>query len=120
MIFGDDDDAKMRRAERQKRIMKASKKQENRSANVYRGSRNAGSGSGWLRKNDVRSENLLIENKLTENAKSYTIKHKDLVELTQRAVLDDRLPVLQFDLGGKHYVILNEDDFLTLIGGVDN
>ncbi len=96
--------------------MKASKKQEKRSANVYRGSRNAGSGSGWLRKNDVRSEHLLIENKLTENSKSYTIKSKDLTELTQRAILDDRLPVLQFDLGGRHYVILNEDDFLTLLG----
>lgn len=118
MILGDDSDREIR-ARRQRQIMKASKKQENRSANVYRGSRNAGSGSGWLRKNDVRSEHLLIENKLTENTKSYTIKAKDLTELTQRAILDDRLPVLQFDLGGRHYVVLNEDDFLTLLGNLD-
>jgi hypothetical protein len=118
MIIGDDDESRARKAEMHRRIMKASKKQENRSANVYRGSRNAGSGSGWLRKNDVRAEHLLIENKLTTNAKSYTIKHKDLTELTQRAILDDRLPVLQFDLGGKHYIILNEDDFLTLLGNM--
>ena len=111
MIIGREDPV-----ERNRRIMKASKKQEKRSANIYRGSRNAGSGSGWLRKNDVRSEHLLIENKLTENSKSYTIKAKDLTELTQRAILDDRLPVLQFDLGGRHYVILNEDDFLTFLG----
>lgn len=119
MIIGDDESSRARKADLHKSIMKASKKQEKRSANVYRGSRNAGSGSGWLRKNDVRSESLLIENKLTNNAKSYTVKYKDLTELTHRAILDDRLPVLQFDLGGKHYVILNEDDFLTLLGNMD-
>jgi len=114
MIFGDDE-AKARRKEHQRRIMKASRKQEDRTANRYKGSRNAGSGSGWLRKNDVRSDNLLIENKLTENTKSYSIKFKELDELRQRAILDDRLPVLQFDLGGRNFVILNEDDFLAMI-----
>lgn len=73
------------------------------------------SGAGWVKKNDVRSEDLLIENKFTDNKKSYTIKNVDLVELTQRAVLEDRIPVLQFDLGGRHYVVLNENDFLCLI-----
>jgi hypothetical protein len=107
MIFG--------REEKQS-IMKASKKQEKRSAKIYKGSRNAGSGSGWLRKNDVRTHELLIENKLTNNLKSYSIKASELVDLTQRGVLEDRLPVMQFDLGGKHYVILNEADFQMLIG----
>lgn len=114
MIFGREDPKDKQRA-----IMKASKKQENRSAKIYNGSRNAGSGSGWLRKNDVRTHELLIENKLTNNEKSYSIKSKDLQELTQRAILEDRLPVLQFDLGGKHYVIINEDDFQMLIGSSD-
>lgn len=114
MIFGDDE-VKARRKEHQRRIMKASRKQEDRTASRYKGSRNAGSGSGWLRKNDVRSDNLLIENKLTENTKSYSIKFKELDELRQRAILDDRLPVLQFDLGGRNFVILNEDDFLAMI-----
>lgn len=111
MIFGRED-----RADQQREIMRASKRQENRSAKIYKGSRNAGSGSGWLRKNDVRSHELLIENKLTNNEKSYSVKSKELVELTQRAVLEDRIPVLQFDLGGRHYVVLNEADFQTLIG----
>lgn len=106
MILGGDD---------RKRIQKVSKKQEQRSANLYRGSRNPMSGAGWVKKNDVRSEDLLIENKFTDNKKSYTIKNVDLVELTQRAVLEDRIPVLQFDLGGRHYVVLNENDFLCLI-----
>jgi hypothetical protein len=100
----------------QRQIMKASKKQELRSAKAYNGSRNAGSGSGWMRKNDVRTHDMLIENKLTYNEKSYSIKSKELQELTQRAVLEDRLPVLQFDLGGRNYVILNEADFQMIIG----
>lgn len=99
-----------------KDILKASRKQEARAANTYKGSRNAGSGAGWMRKNDVRSHDFLIENKLTTNAKSYTVKFTDLRDLTTKAVLEDRTPVLQFDLGGKRYVILNEDDFLEMIG----
>lgn len=98
-----------------KDIIKASRKQEDRTASAYRGSRNSGSGSGWLRKNDVRSEHFLIENKLTTNAKSYSIKHTDLRDLCTRAVLEDRMPVLQFDLGGRRYVILTEDDFLEFL-----
>lgn len=102
--------------EEKRAVLKASRKQEKRSADSYRGSRNAGSGSGWLRKNDVRSEALLIENKLTTNTKSITLKDVDLRELRERAILDDRIPVLQFDLNSRRYVVLVEDDFLTMIG----
>jgi PHD/YefM family antitoxin component YafN of YafNO toxin-antitoxin module len=56
----------------------------------------------------------LIENKLTTNAKSYTVKYLDLRDLEKRAILDNRVPVLQFDLGGKQFVILTEDDFLEM------
>ena len=121
MIFGDDEVAS-RKKELRRRIMKSSRKQEDRSAKIYKGSRNAGSGSGWLRKNDVRSHKFLIENKLTNNAKSYSVKLQELNELTQRAVLEDRTAVLQFDIGGKHFVVLNEDDFIAMaqdLGGLD-
>lgn len=106
MILGGDD---------RKKIQKTSKKQEERSAKLYRGSRNPMSGAGWVKKNDVRSTDLLIENKFTNNQKSYTIKSTELKELHQRAIIEDRIPVLQFDLGGRHYVVLGEDDFLCLI-----
>jgi hypothetical protein len=106
MTFGADD----RRA-----ILKKSVKQEKRSANHYKGSRNAGSGSGWMRKNDVRAEQFLIENKLTIGTKSITLKDIDLRELRERAIIEDRTPVLQFDLNGRRYVVLVEDDFLTMI-----
>lgn len=102
-------------AEERKDIIKKSRKQEKRSADTYRGSRNAGSGSFWLRKNDVRSTELLIENKLTIGTKSITLKEVDLRELRERAILEDRVPVLQFDLNGRSYVVLVEDDFLEMI-----
>jgi hypothetical protein len=110
-IFGRDP------ADEKRRINKSSVKQEKRTASTYRGSRNARSGAGWLRKNDVRSENLLIENKLTTGDKQITIKVVDLVELRERAILEERTPVLQFDLAGRRYVILHEDDFVELIEG---
>lgn len=106
-ILGRDPDAHTR-------IMKSSKKQEKRTAKTYKGSRNARSGAGWLRKNDVRSHEYLIENKLTENKKTITLKELDLRELRDRALLEDRIPVLQFDLAGRRYVVIGEDDFLEL------
>jgi len=97
-----------------KRILKKSVKQEKRAADTYKGSRNAGSGSGWLRKNDVRSKEFLVENKLTIGKTQITIKVKDLAELRERAILEDRIPLLQFDIGNKKYVVLHEDDFLEM------
>lgn len=103
-----------------KDINKKSKRQELRTADRYRGSRNAGSGSGWLRKNDVRSKDFLLENKFTTNTKSFTVKFVDLKELEARAILEDRTPVLQFDLNNKSYVILCEDDFLEMVNKDEN
>lgn len=102
--------------ERQRRIMKASTKQEKRTAQKYGGSRQPRSGAGWIKKNDVRADNFLIENKLTMNSKTYTVKFDDLRALAANALKEDRVPVLQFDLGGKSFVILQEDDFLEMCG----
>ena len=99
-------------ADDKRKINKASAKQEKRTANSYKGSRNARSGAGWLRKNDVRAENFLIENKLTTGLTQITLKALDLVELRERAIIENRLPVLQFDIGGRRYVVIPEDDFL--------
>jgi hypothetical protein len=98
---------------------KASVKQERRTAEKYKGSVNAMSGAGWMRKADVRSEHFLIENKLKmdPNAKSYSVKAVDLRDLTKRARLEGRIPLLQFDLAGHRYVVLVEDDFLEMIDG---
>jgi hypothetical protein len=106
-------------ADERRQIMKTSRKQEKRTAKTYSGSRNAGSGSFWLRKNDVRSVEFLFENKFTTNTKSITLKEVDLRELVERAIIEDRTPVLQFDLANRKYVVLVEDDFLELIGNND-
>lgn len=105
--------------DRHKKILKKSVRQEKRTAKTYNGSRNARSGAGWLRKNDVRSHDFLIENKLTENMKTITLKEVDLRELRLRAIAEERVPVLQFDLAGKNYVVLIEDDFLEMINDTD-
>jgi hypothetical protein len=90
-------------------------RQEERTAERYRGSRSAGSGAGPTRKNDVRNEQLLIENKTTD-AKSFTLKASDLELLRCNAIVEGRVPVLQLDLGGRCYVILLEGDFLDIYG----
>lgn len=106
--------------EEKRQIMKTSRKQEKRTADTYKGSRNAGSGSFWLRKNDVRSAEFLFENKFTTNKKSITLKEVDLRELNERAITEDRVPVLQFDLAGRRYVVLVEDDFIEMSGQGDS
>jgi len=96
---------------------KKSKRQEERTAKAYRGSRNAMSGAGWVRKADVRTEEFMIENKLKmdPNAKSYSIKSVDMRDLVKRARLEGRIPLMQIDLAGHRYVVLTEDDFLEMI-----
>lgn len=96
---------------------KKSIKQEKRTAESYKGSRNVMSGAGWMRKADVRTEDFMIENKLKmdPDAKSYSIKATDMRDLTKRARLEGRIPLLQIDLAGHRYVVLPEDDFLEMI-----
>ena len=95
-------------------INKRSKKQEERTAEKYNGSRNIMSGAGWVRKNDVRTIDLLVENKFTDK-KSYSIVSQEMVKLARTAILEDRIPVLQVDLGGRSYVVLLENDFMEMI-----
>jgi len=104
MLFGSDGERKRR--------LKKSRKQEKQTAERYKGSRNAGSGAGWLRKNDVRTNSLLIENKFTNNVKQYSIKVKDMSELRKQALMENRIPVLQVEIGGIHFITMYEDDFM--------
>jgi hypothetical protein len=95
--------------------LKDSQKQENRLASVLGGSRNSGSGNGWVRKSDVRSEFELVEAKIT-SAKSYSLKDAELNQNVEYALMDGRMPIflVEFKTTGRSYVILTEDDFLTL------
>lgn len=97
---------------------KRSRRQEERTAKAYKGSRNVMSGAGWMRKADVTTEHLLIENKLKmdPDAKSYSIKAVDMRDLVKRARLEGRIPLMQIDLAGHRYVVLTEMDFLDMAG----
>ena len=92
---------------------KESKKHEVRLAKKIGGKRNAGSGSLWTRKGDVRSADLLIEHKWTGKA-SFSVKATVLEKIVKEAILDSRTPVLGFSLNNENYVMLTEDDFLEL------
>lgn len=92
---------------------KESKRHEVRLAKKIGGKRNAGSGSFWTRKGDVRSDDLLIEHKWTGKA-SFTVKATVLEKIVKEAILDTRTPVLGFSLNNENYVMLTEDDFLEL------
>ena len=92
---------------------KQSLKHEKRLAKAIGGTRNAGSGSFWSRKGDVRSDDLLVEHKYT-GKKTYTLKALDLEKTVTHAILESRTPVFGLSLNDKNYVILTEDDYLEL------
>lgn len=92
-------------------------RQESRLARLSGGSRNAGSGNGWVRKADVRSLRYLIEAKWTAK-RSFTLKLQELRTLEHQAVIEGREPAfcIEFseDIGNgikvsRRYVILLED-----------
>lgn len=92
---------------------KQSLKHEKRLAKIVGGQRNVASGAFWFRKGDVRSQDLLIEHKWT-GKKSFTLKSDVLEKITTEALLDSRTPVLGISLNDTNYVILDENDFLTM------
>lgn len=95
---------------------KQSQKHEKRLAKRIGGSVNAGSGSFWSRKGDVRSSTVLIEHKWT-GKKSFTLKSDVLEKIVGEAILEGRMPILGIHLNGKNYTLTLEDDLLELLDG---
>jgi hypothetical protein len=93
------------------RILK-SRRQEKRIATKVGGTLNAGSGNG-NRKNDVRQRGEVLWEMKRTDSRSITIKATDLRDLRKQASLEGRLPVMQIELGGRRYVVIEEDDFLS-------
>jgi hypothetical protein len=87
-----------------------SRQQEDRVAARSGGTRNVMSGAGWMRKHDVRSPGILWEMKRT-GKKSITIKLDDLESVRKEAILEGRTALLGFELGGRNYVIVEENDW---------
>jgi len=92
---------------------KASRRQEERAARVYGGTRNAASGAGDWRKNDVRTPTESWEMK-TAN-RTYTLKADELERAHRNALLDGgRSMRFGIRLGGQDYVLMREEDYLEL------
>lgn len=89
--------------------------QEARGASEYGGSRNSGSGNGWIRKADVRTDDELIEFKTTTKD-SYSLKAAELRKLWDQAVVDDRMPVFEIEFAerGVTCVILDKSDYIAM------
>jgi hypothetical protein len=95
--------------------LKDSQRQERQLAKNLNGSVNSGSGNGWLRKADVRTEQELFELKITDK-KSYSLKDAELDKLTDQALIDGRIPVfmVEFKSTGNSWVILSKNDYLMM------
>lgn len=95
--------------------VKDSQRQERGLAKELGGSVNAGSGNGWVRKGDVRSDKELWELKIT-SAKSYSLKHAELDKLNNQALMDGRIPIflIEFMQQGDSFVVLSKDDYMEL------
>lgn len=98
------------------RINRQSRKQEDGAAQRLGGRRQPGSGAGWAHKNDVRTSEFLIECKFTNNRSSITLKAKDLESLARNAIVSSRTPLLLFELNGRRYLVLREDDGTERLG----
>lgn len=94
---------------------KRSKIQERRAASRYGGTQNSGSGNGWIRKADVRTDKELIELKTTSKS-SYALKSSDLRKLWDQALLDGRDPVfeVEFAQDGVTCVVLEKNDYMVM------
>jgi hypothetical protein len=94
---------------------KRSKIQERRGARQYGGTQNSGSGNGWIRKADVRTEDALIEFKTTSKSR-YPLDSRELSKFWKQALIDDLMPVFEIEFAedGVTCVVLDKNDFLGM------
>lgn len=78
---------------------------------AFGGRVNGGSGNGWSRKGDGRTAHEVVEFKRTDKSQ-ITVKAADLEKVCNEALADGRVPVLGFEVGGRSYVILEQDDYV--------
>ncbi len=94
--------------------IKRSRKQERGVAKATGGSVNSGSGNGWMRKNDVRTEHESFELKTTKS-RQFTVRLNELQQANRYAILDDRMMVFGIEFGtGDQYFVLSYDDYMML------
>lgn len=94
------------------RNLRRSRNQERRDAKDYGGRVTPGSGNGAFRKGDVRTDDLLIENKRTDKD-SLSVKGAWLDKIRMEAQSEGRVPVIGIDINGRHWVLLLREDYLA-------
>jgi hypothetical protein len=92
--------------------MRRSRAQERRDARDYGGRVQSGSGCGTFQKGDVRTSDLLIENKRTDK-QQMTIKAAWLDKIRDEALREGREPVLGIEIAGREWVLLPKEDYIT-------
>lgn len=95
---------------------KRSKLQEIRASREYGGRLTPGSGNGWVKKGDLRTDNEMFEFKTT-NKETYPLSASELMRLRDHALLDNRMPVfeVEFAARGVTCVVLMKDDFKAIV-----
>lgn len=83
-----------------------------KAARVYQGLRTPGSGNGWVKKGDVRTQNELIELKTTLKHQ-FPLKVADLRKAYEQALIDGRQMtfIVEFADDNATYVVLDETDY---------
>lgn len=92
--------------------IRRSRKQEKRDARDYGGRVQAGSGCGTFKKGDVRTDDLLIENKRTDK-QQMTLKAEWLDKIRNEALTEGRIPVVGIEIDGREWVLLPKDDYIA-------
>lgn len=95
------------------RKIKRSRKQEKDGMTRLGGTVTPRSGAGWSKKGDGRTAAEMVEFKRTDK-KQITLKDVDLKKVESEALVEGRSSLLGFQLGGRNYIVLTEDDFLEL------
>lgn len=88
-----------------------SRAQELRDARDHGGRITPGSGCGGFRKGDVRTADLLIENKRTDK-QQLILKAEWLDKIRREALIEGRIPAVGIEISGREWVLVPKDDFL--------
>jgi hypothetical protein len=105
------------RAGRVQRRQRRSRRQEEAGAAQFGGRRVPGSGSGWVTKNDVKTDDLSIEYKYTDK-KSFSLVAADLEKAERQALIDGgREFAFIVELNGREYTVISNDYFERLRNG---
>lgn len=98
-----------------KRKKRISQHQEANTATRLGGTVQPGSGCSWKAKGDVKTDQFLVEAKITESA-SYRLTIETWKKISKEALAAGKIPMMRIDLAGsdESLVVLRMTDFIGL------